>query len=89
MRFTDEAADALVSQALSEGKPVRDLCAAKFKDYQFGLRLISQNTAQTEFVLDRDAAETPDKVLSDWVVASYRLSSGGAEAEKPKTGESA
>ena len=89
MRFTDDAADALVSQALHEGKPVRDLCATKFKDYQFGLRLISQNTAQAEFVLDRDAAETPDKVLSDWVVASYRQSSSSSATgvDKPKPAE--
>ena len=72
IRFTEAAADALVSQALEQATPVRDLCAAKFKDYQFGLKLISQNSGQQEFTLDRDAVATPDKVLSDWVVASYR-----------------
>jgi len=36
------------------------------------LKLISQNSGQQEFSIDRDAVETPDKVLSDWVVASYR-----------------
>ena len=51
---------------------MRDLCAEKFKDFQFGLRLISQNTGQREFTLDADAVEAPDKRLSDWVVASYR-----------------
>ena len=59
-------------QALDQSQPVRDLCAAKFKDYQFGLKLISQNTGQQEFVIGRDAVDAPDKVLSDWVVASYR-----------------
>ena len=72
LRFTDAAADWLVAHALEQAVPVRDLCAARFKDFQFGLKLISQNTGQREFTLDRDAAETPDKVLSDWVVASYR-----------------
>jgi hypothetical protein len=52
--------------------PVRDLCHARFKDYQFGLKLIAQNTGQQEFVIDEDAVEAPDKVLSDWVVKSYR-----------------
>jgi endopeptidase Clp ATP-binding regulatory subunit ClpX len=70
--FTEAAADRLVTLALERGKPVRDLCAEKFKDYQFGLRLIAQNTNQQEFTIDADAVEAPDKVLSDWVVVSYR-----------------
>ena len=52
--------------------PMRDLCAHLFKDYQFGLKLISQNTDQQEFTIDVEAVDAPDKVLSDWVVASYR-----------------
>jgi len=72
IRFTAAAADALVSLSLQQNTPVRDLCAAKFKDYQFGLKLIAQNTGQQEFTIDCDAVEAPDKVLSEWVVASYR-----------------
>lgn len=77
--FTDPAADALVSLALVQGKPVRDLCADRFKDYQFGLKLIAQNTGQKEFKVDVSAVEAPDKVLSEWVVASYRNLAPGAE----------
>jgi ATP-dependent Clp protease ATP-binding subunit ClpX len=72
LRFTDEAVEHLISLAQEQALPVRDLCASRFKDYQFGLKLIAQNTGQAEFVIGRDAVETPDKVLSDWVVASYR-----------------
>ena len=72
IRFTDAAADFLVKTAVDQKIPVRDLCATKFKDFQFGLKLISQNTGQKEFVIDRDGVEAPDKILSDWVVASYR-----------------
>ena len=72
LRFTEEAAGALVSEALEKGQSVRDLCANRFKDFQFGLKLIAQNSGQREFVVDRDAVEQPDKMLSDWVVASYR-----------------
>lgn len=45
LKITEEAAERLVSLALEQGKTVRDLCAEKFKDFQFGLRLVSQNTA--------------------------------------------
>ncbi len=70
--FTDAAANQLVSEALEKAQSVRDLCAARFKDFHFGLKLIAQNSGQSKFVLDLDAVQNPDKVLSDWVVASYR-----------------
>ena len=70
--FTEAAADRLVTLALAQIKPIRDLCSEKFKDYQFGLRLIAQNTGQQAFTIDLEGVEAPDKVLSDWVVASYR-----------------
>jgi endopeptidase Clp ATP-binding regulatory subunit ClpX len=72
LKFTDAAADRLVTLALEQNKTVRDLCAEKFKDFQFGLKLVSQNTGQTEFVIDPAMVEAPEKMLSDWVVASYR-----------------
>lgn len=72
IRFTEAAANRLVDEALGQSQSVRDLCAKRFKDFQFGLRLITQNSGPREFVIDRDAVDAPDKVLSDWVVASYR-----------------
>ncbi len=72
LAFTEPAADLLVSEALEKLQSVRDLCAQKFKDFQFGLKLIAQNSGQREFVLDADAVREPDKTLSAWVVASYR-----------------
>jgi endopeptidase Clp ATP-binding regulatory subunit ClpX len=72
LRFTEAAAAMLVDEALDNSQSVRDLCATRFKDFHFGLKLIAQNSSQREFVLDIDAIRAPDKVLSDWVVASYR-----------------
>ena len=72
LRFTEAAADMLVKEAMEKGQPVRDLCATRFKDFQFGLRLIAQNSGQQEFIIDTAAVQAPDKVLSDWVVSSYR-----------------
>ena len=81
IRFTENAAEMLVQEALDKNQSVRDLCAKRFKDFHFGLKLISQNSGQQEFVIDTDAVELPDKVLSDWVVASYRKTN---ETEEPK-----
>jgi ATP-dependent Clp protease ATP-binding subunit ClpX len=72
IRFTDTAANLLVNEALEKKQSVRDLCAKRFKDFQFGLKLITQNSGPQEFVINRDAVEAPDKVLSEMVVASYR-----------------
>ncbi|HLP76148.1 MAG TPA: AAA family ATPase [Candidatus Paceibacterota bacterium] len=72
IRFTDDAGDLLVTQALDQKRSVRDLCADRFKDFHFGLKLITQNSGPQEFVIDRAAVEAPDKALSEWVVASYR-----------------
>jgi len=79
--FTEAAAARLVALADEAGQPIRDLCALRFKDFQFGLKLISQNTGQTEFTLDAADIEAPDKTLSEWVVASYRASSATPKQE--------
>ena len=72
IRFTDAAAESIVTLALDQQRAVRDICAEKFKDFQFGLKLIFQNTGQQEFTIDPAAVDAPDKALSEWVVASYR-----------------
>ena len=89
--FTSAAADLLVNEALAAAQPVRDLCAKRFKDFQFGLKLIAQNSGQQEFVLDTDAVQFPDKVLSDWVMASYRPGQGkeGEGREPTQPGDAA
>jgi hypothetical protein len=78
LSFTEGAAERLVDLALAQQKPIRDFCADRFRDFQFALKLVHANTGQREFVVDERAVEAPDKVLSEWVVASYR-----------KTGEAA
>ncbi len=80
LRFTAAAADRLVQLSLEREMPVRDLCAERFKDFQFGLRLIHQNTGQQEFLLDEETVLHPDATLSAWVVASYRPGSGESGA---------
>src|SRR5215831_10717220 len=67
LKFTDAAADMLVNEALDKAQSVRDLCSRRFKDFQFGLKLIAQNSGQKEFVIDTDAVQAPDRLLSDWV----------------------
>ena len=72
IRFSDSAADIIAMEALSAQLPVREVCAAKFKDFQFGLKLINQNNGQKEFEIEDATAARPNEILSDWVVKSYR-----------------
>jgi ATP-dependent Clp protease ATP-binding subunit ClpX len=72
IRFTNSAVERLLELASDTSRSVCDVCGERFKDFQFGLKLVAQNTGREEFVLDRDVVEAPDRVLSDWVVASYR-----------------
>lgn len=84
IRFTEAAAERVVALAGEQGRPVREVCAERFKDLQFGLKLIAQNTGRREFEIDVPLVEAPDRVLSEWVVSSYR-----APGQPPVTSESA
>jgi hypothetical protein len=72
LKFAPEALDLLVKMAVNGQRPVRELCADLFKDYEFGLRLVKCPTAGRPLLLPREAVESPDKFLSDLVVRAYR-----------------
>lgn len=72
LRFSDDAIDLLVSMSLERQQSVRELCAALFKDYEFGLRLVRGAAGAGPLELTGDAVRNPDKFLSDLVVNSYR-----------------
>ena len=76
LKFTEDAADLLAQIAERDGIPVRELCATKFKDFQFGLKLITQSTDRQEFIIEPRTVEDPEQALSEWVVASYRSATG-------------
>ena len=70
--LTPDAIEALVDGAFRDGRNMRDHCAVIFKDFEFGLKLISKNSGQTSFTIDRSVVEAPDQAMSRWVVASYK-----------------
>jgi ATP-dependent Clp protease ATP-binding subunit ClpX len=74
LEFTPDAIEALVDGALQAGRNMREHCAIIFKDFEFGLKLISKNSGQTSFTIDRKVIDAPDQAMSRWVVASYRPS---------------
>src|SRR5271156_4249223 len=70
--LTPDAIEALVDGAFRDGRNMRDHCAVIFKDFEFGLKLISKNSGQTSFTIDRSVVEAPDQAMSRWVVNSYQ-----------------
>lgn len=75
VRLTDDAVIALAARAEEQGRSVLQVCRDRFKDYQFGLKLIEKNTGHGEFELTPEAVADPDKFLSEMVVLSYRRES--------------
>ena len=69
--FDESAVERLVARAQTERMTIPELCEHLFKDYQFGLSLISKNTGRKNFVLNATAVDEPDKFLSELVVQSY------------------
>jgi ATP-dependent Clp protease ATP-binding subunit ClpX len=72
IKFADDTVEEIVERARESQRSVTEVCRQLFKDYQFGLNLVKNNTGQTEFVIPKAALADPDKFLSEWVVSSYR-----------------
>ena len=79
LEFQSGALSRLAEEAASQWRSLLQLCRQRFRDMQFGLKLIQKNTGRTTFELGSEAVEDPDKYLSDLVVQSYRSSESGEE----------
>jgi hypothetical protein len=51
---------------------VEAMCAKLFKDYPFGLKLVTRSSGETSFALSAAAIANPDKFVSDLVVSACR-----------------
>jgi ATP-dependent Clp protease ATP-binding subunit ClpX len=74
--FEDDAVSTLVEQSSEGRKTIRALCEERFKDFEFGLKLIKNKTGTIRFFINRKAVLDPDSALSRWVVESYPRSTG-------------
>lgn len=78
--FSAEALAKLAGEAAEQGRSLLQLCGQRFRDVQFGLKLIQKNTGRTRFEFGVDSVDDPDKYLSDLVVQSYRGGAGGEQS---------
>jgi endopeptidase Clp ATP-binding regulatory subunit ClpX len=71
LRFSKAAKVAVVKEASEQNRSVLALCEKKFKDFEHGLKIISQRTKKNFFNVDKKVIDDPDKELSRWVVESF------------------
>ena len=71
LRFNKAAKVAVVKEASEQNRSVLALCEKKFKDFEHGLKIISQRTGKNSFNVDKKVIDDPDKELSRWVVESF------------------
>ena len=70
--FEATAIAAIASRAQREGRSIPAMCSLLFKDYPFGLKLVSRSTSVTEFRIPAEAVDHPDPWLSKLVVQACR-----------------
>jgi ATP-dependent Clp protease ATP-binding subunit ClpX len=71
LAFDSGAIAAIVAESRRRDIGALAVCRERFRDYQFGLKLIQRNTGQEAFTLPGEAITDPDGYLSGLVVASY------------------
>ena len=69
--FSEDACDLLIDTAVDRDKTIRAICEDRFKDLEYGLKIVSRNTGTTSFEINRAMAENPDAELSKMVVESF------------------
>jgi len=84
IEFADDAAESIIAQAVEKDQTIRAVCQELFKDFHHGLAIIARNTGRRKFVLNKEAAENPDKELSRWVVESFREKEANQPSEEPQ-----
>lgn len=83
LEFTTDALLEIGRLAGERGKDPSSLCAELFHDYQFGLKLVRDNTGRSSFELPAQAVTQPERWLSDLVVESYRSNPGRDGGQAP------
>ncbi len=85
--FETEAVARLSELGEQRNQSVLQLCEELFRDYQFGLKLIQQNTGRNTFSIDASAIDSPEKYLSNLVVASYSKDEPDSDSPEDSGGE--
>jgi len=78
LEFTAAAVQRLIELSIARDKTMRGLCEERFRDFQYGLGLISRASDKTHFVLDESVVDDPVGTLSRWVLEQFGGNQSGA-----------
>jgi len=71
LTFTREAVVLVEETCAKEKISAQVYCMGRFKDLEYGLKLISRNTGRISFRLTKRFMQNPGKELSSWVAKSF------------------
>ena len=72
LTFNRDAADILIDLAEGEGKSIAEICRERFRDLEYGLKLIARNTGRSSFSITKKLVNNASEELSRKVAASFR-----------------
>ncbi len=72
VHFNEEAVNEIIVQALRKGASAASICSEVSRDYDYGFKLVSERTGQTQFILPRNSVAHPDLYLEELIRDSYR-----------------
>jgi ATP-dependent Clp protease ATP-binding subunit ClpX len=75
LQFSEEAIDRISKMILNEDGKAATIFSRLSKDYEYGLKLISDKTSQKEFIITREAVDNPEGYLDRTIREIYRRQS--------------
>jgi ATP-dependent protease Clp ATPase subunit len=71
INFDEEALDEILEQALERNTSATTICSEISRDFDYGLKLVSERTGQMKFTLPRRAVQEHDVFLDELIRESY------------------
>jgi len=78
LNLDGEAIDFIVDACLRDNSSVLAFCRERFRDLEYGLKLIARNTGRSAFAITRKFVENPSEELSRRIARSFRAEKGAA-----------
>ncbi len=72
MHFDEGAVDQIIDEALQRGSSATAVCLGVSRDFDYGFKLISDRSGQTEFIMPRKAVLQPSVYLDEIIRENYR-----------------
>ncbi|MEZ4741614.1 MAG: AAA family ATPase [Bdellovibrionota bacterium] len=83
IEFSEEARDEICTSSSEAKQPVCDFLSNILNSYEYGLKLVQQNTGQKHFLFDAEVVRNPRQSLERIIRDSYESASKKPEEELP------